>query len=835
MKRVLFTAVSIFFTFFALFSEAQQPQGQRMQGGNGGRMSMEGGFGTIKGTIIDETTNSPVEYANIIIYKQRDSSLVTGGITDTKGNFSIDKVPFGRYFVDFKFIGYKNYRLTGIIVSPRQPELTLETVKLKSTSESMEGIVVSGQKSMLQNNLDKLVINVDRSINVEGGTALDIMRNIPAVEVDVEGNVSVRGSSNLTILIDGRPSQITSLEELPANLVQSVELITNPSVRYDPDGLSGILNIVLIKKRTPGYHGMVSVNAGTGNKYSGTVNLNIRKGKFNYFANFDYRYFSTNGSGITERETMRNDTTYFLNQNSKDNRGGLSNNLRAGFDYFINSKNTLSFSTSGSIRKSTGDENLNSITFNEFFLPKDSSNSRTKSEDNSRGISSDYAINYKKTFDTPGKEFTTDVFFSNSHRSSDENLILMNNFTSASSYEKSVNDGLNYTLTFQSDFVTPIGNGGRLETGAKGIIRNQDADLVFQRRDLVTNPWVKDVNVSNHFVLKDQVYAGYAIYSNTIGPISYQGGIRVEEQFKKADQRTTDSVVNVSFFNIFPSAHIKWDINKVNAVQISYSRRVNRPSSRDLNPFIDREDTLNISYGNPWLEPEFTDAYEIGHTLALSTTNLSSTLFYRYRTNLIARYSESVDKYKSVSYPLNLNGGSTLGVEFILSQKINSWWRVNGSYSYYKAKIDDKSVNKSASESYSWNTKLSSSMSIGKNLELQLNGNYRSPVITGIGGGGGHGPMGGGGGSQGKTKEMYSLDLGVRYMVMNKKGTITLRVSDVFNTRNFITNSWADNQKTYSENFHESRIVFIGFSYRINDYKQRRDTKMEDMNMDTEN
>ena len=548
MRNNLFTLISISLVLCSLQLIAQRPEGQRMQGGaGGGRMPMEGGFGTLKGTIVDETTNLPVEYANIIIYKMRDSSMVTGGITDLKGNFSIDKVPFGRYYVDFKFIGYKNTRVEGVMINPRQPEVTMETVKLKSVSENIEGVTVTGQKSMLQNNLDKKVINVDRNINVEGGTALDIMRNIPSVEVDVEGNVSVRGSSNLTILVDGRPSQITSLEELPANIISSVELITNPSVRYDPDGLSGILNIVLVKKKTPGYHGMVSVNAGTGNKYSGTVNLNVRQGKFNYFGNFDYRYFSSNGSGILDRQTFGIDTTFFLDQNSKDDRDGLSNNLRAGVDYFINPKNTLSFTASGSIRNSSGSESNNNIQYSIPYDVKYDGNDDIYTKDKSKGTGTEFGLNYKKTFDTPGQELTADLFFSNGVRNSDEDLTTIDNIANSTFLQKTTNDGDNWSFTFQSDLVKPIGNGGRLETGIKGIIRKSDSNYILLEGD----PLVRNDIVSNHFVLGDQVYAGYAIYSNTIGTLSYQGGIRVEDQLKKADQRTTNDVVNASFFNVF--------------------------------------------------------------------------------------------------------------------------------------------------------------------------------------------------------------------------------------------------------------------------------------------
>ncbi len=832
MKRFLLLSISLF--LFTVLN-AQQSEGQRMMNGSGvGRGSMEGGFGILKGKIVDETSGQPIEYANIILYKQKDSSLVTGGITNTKGEFSIDKVPFGRYYVIAKFIGYTNYRVNGVMVTPRQTEVTLDAIKLKIASENIDEIVVTGQKSMLQTNLDKTVINVDRNINVEGGTALDIMRNIPAVEVDVEGNVSVRGSSNLTILIDGRPSQINSLDELPANLVQSVELITNPSVRYDPDGLSGILNIVLVKKKTPGYHGMVSVNAGTGNKYSGTANFNMRQGRMNYFANIDYRYFGSEGSSISNRVsqfiipfTGIKDTSYTF-QDSENSRGGLSTNLRGGFDFFINQKNTFSVTASGNIRNMSSDDDRITTKFLDLNAsPNEDYIRNTEGKTNSFG--GDIALNYKRTFDKQGQEFTTDLYFSKSNRESDNDYEQVNNLIDAPKFQKSFTGGDSYSITFQSDLVLPIGNGGRLETGIKGIYRNQDSDYIFDTLDIPNNLWNTNLNISNRFVLTDQIYAGYAIYSNTIGPLSYQAGLRVEDQIKKADQQTTDSVVNVSFFNLFPSAHIKWDINKANSVKVSYTRRVNRPSGMDLNPFINREDEQNLSQGNPWLEPEFTDAYEIAHFLNLSSTSLNSTFFYRNRTNLISRETKLIENTDTtITYPKNLTGGSTLGFEFILNQKITKWWKMNGSYSYFKAKINDNTINESASESKSWTAKLTSSFSIGKDFEVQINGNYRSPVITGIGGSGGH--RGGGGGSQGKSKEMYSVDLGLRYMVFNRKGTFTLRVSDIFNTRQFETDSWGTNFTSYQKNIHESRIVFIGFSYRINDYKQRRDTKMDEMN-----
>jgi len=834
MNKLLLVTASFLFFLGTSNLNAQQPNGQRtMQGG--GRMSMEGGFGKLKGTVVDESTNLPIEYANIIIYKMRDSSMVTGGITDMKGNFSIDKVPFGKYYIVFKFIGYKNTKVDGILVTPKQPEQSIGTIKLKSSTNDIAEVVVTGQKSMLQTNLDKKVINVDRNISAEGGTALDIMRSIPSVDVDVQGNVSLRGSSNLTILVDGKPSQIQSLDELPASIVQSVEVITNPSVRYDPDGMSGILNIVLKKKKTPGYHGMISLNAGTGNKYSGTVNLNIRQGKFNYFGNFDYRHFYSTGNDLSNYIS----STKTTNGTEKDSRDGLSNNFRGGIDYFINPKNTLSLAGSFNVRNFDGNEK--SINYLNGVLDYNQN-----TDDNNKMNGKEFTLITRKRFDTQGEEFTVDALFSGYNRNSDENV----NKNDSTKYVSNT-DGINNSFSIQSDFVKPIGNGGRLETGLKAIVRKQDADYSVLNFLYNTNDWQDTSNLSNKFILTDQIYAGYAIYSNTIGQISYQGGVRIEDQLKKIDQRTQNKTVNVSLFNLFPSAHIKWDINKTNALQVSYSKRVNRPSGRVLNPFVSIENFYYINYGNPYLKPEFTDSYEIGHSLNWEKTNINTTLFYRYTKDKITQITNKiqgqVDKPDTlISTYTNLASGSTTGLEVVVSQTFTKWFRANGSFSFFRAKLDaynysynyngiDTTIYYNSNQSNSWTAKVNASFTITKNLELQLNGNYRSPVISGISSGD-RGPGGGGGGNaQGKTKELYWLDLGLRYSFLSNKASLTLRVSDIFNTRRFKSTTYGIGYTSYSEMRQESQIVFLGFSYKINDYKQRRDNKMDDMSNDMDN
>ena len=266
--------------------------------------------GRLSGTVLIKNTDKPIEYAAITLHGLQDSSIITGTITNEDGIFILDKIPFGRYFAKISFIGYKTAVINNIAITPPKPEVVLGTVYLEPVAIDLSSVTVTGEKKALAYNLDKKVITIDNSVGTIGGTATDIMQTIPSVTVDIDGNVSLRGSSSVTLLVDSRPSQIISLDEIPASMVERVEVITNPSARYDPEGMSGIINIVLKKKRSPGYNGMLLVNAGTGGKYNGSINLNYRYNKFNLFANYDMRMGHRLGTGETIRESIRNDSTF---------------------------------------------------------------------------------------------------------------------------------------------------------------------------------------------------------------------------------------------------------------------------------------------------------------------------------------------------------------------------------------------------------------------------------------------------------------------------------------------------------------------------------------------
>lgn len=820
MNRRLSIMIALLFAATIVFS-----QGQGSKSGQG----MDPNFlGVIKGKVIDKIDNKPVEYASIAFYRMRDSSLLTGGITNEKGEFMIDKVPMGRYYAEIKFMGYNTLKVNNIAVNPKSAELMLGELLLNPASESLEAVTVTGQRQMLTHNLDKKVFTVDRDINAEGGSALEIIQNIPSLEVDMEGNVSLRGSQNVTILVDGRPSTFSSIEEIPASIIESVEVITNPSARYDPDGLSGIVNIVLKKKRQPGYHGMVMLTAGSGNKYNGTLNFNYRQNKFNFFTNASYRQFEMNGQTITDRFNTTNETpVQVLFQDQDFTRQGLFANFSGGVDYYINNSNTLTL---------TGGFNARNFDITNLTLTESIADDfyRRNLGENS-GSSYNVALNYKLNGKKQGQELTADAFFNGNNGLNDN---IMRQWTlveeQANQLDKTYSKSLGNTFTFQTDLVQPIGNGGRLETGIKSTIRIQDSD--YQLSNFNNDEWILNNLRSNNFVYNEQQYSAYAIYSNTFGngKFSYQGGLRVEQALTTANQKAnTDGPIDRTFLNWFPSAHIKWDINSKNSTQVAYSKRVSRPHIFVLNPFVDETDKFNLIMGNPMLNPEFTNSIELSYYYNLPKTRLSATVFNRQTTDIISRFVEPINPGSDTllhTYK-NIDKSNNLGIEGVFTQTITPWWRVNGSASYFNTKLYSTFLDARSSEGYSWSARATSTWSIGKNIEIQLNGNYRSPSIS-VGSGMMFWQSGGG---QGKTAEMYWLDLGARMNVLNKKGTITLRVSDIFNTMKFRSETWGNGFTSNIERTRESRVVFLGFSYKINEYKVRRDKKASDeMDMEME-
>lgn len=797
----------------------------RPAGGGSGRMPAAR-VGVLAGTVTDAQTGVSLEYVNIALYRKRDSSLVDGSITDAKGAFRIEKLPPGKFYAKLHFIGYPVRVIDSVFIRPDKPEVNLGTIKMHLSAAALSGVEITEKRSNLEFNLDKKVINVEQNIANSGGTAVDIMRTIPAVQVDIDGNVSMRGSSNVTILVDGRPSAIVSLDELPANMIERVELVTNPSARYDPEGTSGLINIVLKKQKTPGINGQVSANAGTGDKYMGSVNLNFRKNRFNIFTAYDFRKFSHNGTNFSQRTTTTNDTASILTQSGDNKRSGYFHNVRLGTDFFINPKNTLSLTTLVNWRNFSGIDSSSNLTER---LSKSTYFDRT-SESESKSKGAEATLSYKKTFDNRIQELTADVFYSYSEN--DNESFIEQYYPPAanpaawSDYQQTLSNTYRNALTAQSDYVHPLGSG-RLETGYKLSLSRNDMNYKYFKTDNPTAGWIIDQNKTNHYVYEEMLNSVYGIYSNMIGEkFTYQAGLRIEQANTQSNQITQDSLYDKSYFSLFPSLHLKYEAWKDHSFQISYSRRVNRPGPRVLNPFIDYSDPLNLSAGNPALNPEYINALELGYYAQIGKTTLNTNLFYRHTDDVIARIMTVKNDTSFTTYR-NQDKAYAYGAELIVTQQILKWWRVNANWSYFRTKFEGADLSSETKENDSWTFRTNSMMQIPKWFDVQVSFEYNAPVVytPSISG------FRGGGGTQGKREEQYSVDMGIKRDFFKGKGSLNIRIRDIFDSEVMKTTSYGENFISFQERKRDSRMVFVGFTYRFNDFKRRqeRERAMQDM------
>jgi len=786
--------------------------------------------GVITGIVIDETSGLPLEYSTVLVRRINDSSMVNGGITNNKGRYQINGIPWGKYFVVINYIGYKSYWIENVEVTKEKPIKMVGKSKIIASSQSLNEVNITAKREMIQTNLDKKVFNVDQILTTTGGSAIDVLQIIPSVQVDIDGNVSIRGSSNITILIDGRPSNMT-LEQIPAALIESIEVVTNPSARFDPDGMSGILNVILKKKKEHGFNGMVSANVGSGNldpywyfgKNSLNANLNYRYDKLNITASFDNRNMGNHFANTAERNIAQNSTQ--LLQNTNGNFNGQFQNYKLGADYFFDKNNSIAISASYG-RRVHANSFFSTNTTNQTELNNIVQNYEQLSKKSDLNGSFEFSGNYKKTFETKGKEWTVDMFYSNNN-GNDSDYVTKNNFISNyfsnpyTSYQKTNTKDSRNTFTAQTDFITPIGNGGRIETGVKFSNKTTVSDYKMFN-GVIEDSLTLDPS-QNNFEYNEILFAAYAIYSNTIWEkLKYQIGLRYEFAHTKSDLISQSKIFNKYYSNPFPSAHIRYEFSEANALQISYSRRVSRPSMRNLNPFIDYRDSLNLSQGNPYLNPEFVDSYEFSHYLILKGTSISTTAFLRNRSDIITRFTtlDSSNTRTMTSFA-NINKSTSYGLEFVVGQTITKWWKLTGTGSYYRILYSDLTLDNSLTDDYSWNMRLISQLTLGKVADVQITFNYRSPTLT-IGTMG----FGGSGIGQGQMKENYNIDLGSKINIIKDKLSATFRVSDIFSWWKMDATTTGEGFYSHTTRTRESRTIWFGLSYKFNDYKAKREKKI---------
>lgn len=820
---------------------------QNMPGGGQGRRfdpSMMQAAGKIYGSVVDAQTSEPIEYANVVVFKWRDSTVAYGIVTNDKGNFEINKMMPGRYFMKVSYIGYATKRFDSLFVMPNKLESNFGVVKLRPKNVNMNEVVVQGQRDALTANLDKKVYNVDQNMAQSGGTAVDVMQNVPSVSVDADGGVSVRGNANINVLVDGRPAALAGfsgsdvLAQIPASQIESIEIVTNPSAKYDPEGTGGIINIILKKKSNLGVNGTLMGNAGTKGRYNSSLNMNLRGENFNIFSSYDGRFFNMNGGGSTLRTSTfpspMGDVTSTLDQSSTSLNTMNNHSINLGADYYLAEREFVTLSTQfrfGSFKNNSFNGNLNLVGVNTVQSQFDRLTDGRR--DNSSG---NYTLSYKKTFENRAQELTADILYSQSSMTNDSKITQNYSYPNKStSLQKTLSDNTNKLWLLQSNYVQPLGGWGRLEGGLKSQIKDLTMVNDYLNWDPIAQTYGAGNQINNNYFYKEQVHALFGIFSNSLGSFTTQIGLRAEQVLVKGESFVTGQTYESSYFEVYPTVHLRYNFNELDEVQLSYSRRIDRPQNRQINPYEDRSDSLNIFKGNPNLRPQFHNALELGYTKTLGKSSVVTNVFYRQSTNLISTISTLLPNGVTYSTFENISKGQSYGVELIANSPVTDWMRLNGSFSYFNNSVDDLGTLGGTNSANSWTARMTSMMTVSEGLIVQMLFMYNSPTIqlsTGsvgyTGGGRGGGDMGGGGGmffggssAQTKMKEMYSMDLMVRKDLMDGRLSVTMRISDLFNTRKFNTETTGLNYYMINNRTFDSRILNIGISYRLVDTKGR--------------
>lgn len=767
----------------------------------------------ISGEVIDSATNKPLEFATVRLFSALDSTVKKGIYTDEKGWFQLENIAIGDYYIKVSFTGYKTKSISPVRVNG-QPNNIIGQIELGIDGiQNLKEVTVSAQLDVLRAGIDKKVYNIDQDLSSKGGTAEGVLNNVPSVTVDQDGNIALRGDGNVTILIDGRPSTLTGgkassfLASIPASSIERVEIVTNPSAKYDPDGTSGIINIVLKKNKLKGFNGQIAATMATGHDDNFSTALSYRNQAVNVFGSyaFDYNRGFRNNFGYIE-QTYDADSLVRLNQDRKGTDFKYGHNARLGLDWTINPQNNFSISTSGQLgyRERTGDQ-INQRTIGGDLL-WDSWNRTSSDPINNQNI--DGSLNFTHVLKKERGKWSIDAGTSFSERTENgeyqqDYSLYHNGLTLPDfSFQKLFSNSNSNVTTAQFDleYLFPKINA-RLETGVKTIYRNEELIASSERLDNGSGTFINDTLANYNFNYFENVNSVYGVFGQQLKKWKYQVGVRAEYAIQ--DPSLTNDATNYSktYMNLFPSGHVRYQLKPKSEMSVSYSRRINRASSDQLNPFTNYSDPYNLRRGNPDLRPEFIDSYDLGYSWESNLINITTSVYYRKTKGVIQRIKYFYPNNTAAQTFDNVDQSQTGGLEFITTIKPYKWWRntlsLNGNYTDISSNSSVLGFNNSG---YNWSAKLVMSFEFWKKTAtVQVNGNYSSPRIT----------------AQGRVIPWRSVDISAEKLVFNKKLSVGMRLSDVFNTKGF--HYFLDQESVFQESEFKwlTRRLYVTVSYKF--------------------
>ena len=772
---------------------------------------------SVKGRVIEKNTKQPLEYATIVLTNIK-TKQVSGGITDTKGLFNISLAQ-GNYTIKAEFIGFETKNLgTHNLISNKD----LGTIYLSEDSESLDEVEVIAEKSTVEIRLDKKIYNVGKDMTVKGGTASDVLDNVPSVNVDAEGAVSLRGSENVRILIDGKPSALVgltgtdALRNLPADAIEKVEVITSPSARYDAEGTAGILNIILRKGKITGFNGSINTTIGNPDLIRIAPNLNYRTKKINLFTNLGYSYRKGPGNSQSKFSYLTNGTLDSTQiEDRVFDRKNKNFNASIGLEYYINKNSSI---TGNFIyRKSNGDDIATNIT--ERFLMNDSSQNlfnenriETESED---GINKQYSINYTNNFDGNGKKLTIDLQYGDNDETEISPVTTNGVLTEDNSQVTQSTDKL-----LQIDYVLPIGKNSQFEIGHKTTLEDLFSD--FKVNILDPNNLFDPSNAIN---FKQNIYAFYTQYGSKINKFSYLLGLRTEITDIDLDVLTTNQTSDKNFTEWFPTINLGYELNDNDNISLGYSRRLRRPRFWFLNPFETRSSATNIFRGNPDLIPTFTSSFDLGYNTKVRKLNLGASIYYQNSTNIIQPVSINEIRNGApvqVRQPTNLDSEDRYGFEFTSNYNVSKKVKLSGSFNYFRFNTDafdytytsqdgsQQTISLREVNESSWSARFNTRITLPGKIEWQTRLNYRGPQIN----------------AQSDRSEIFVANLAFSKDLFKEKASLVLNVNDLFNSRKRESTTYfgeRDNPRIVSNGEFQwrERQISLAFTYRFNQKKKR--------------
>lgn len=764
--------------------------------------------GVISGKVIDAQTGKPVEYATVVVFSIQEANKVNGAVTDKEGNFEISEIKPGSYFVEVSFIGYEKKRIKDINLNKSSPEALLGEIQINPSAVNVGNVVVEGQRVPFTYQVDKKVINVDQLPMASSGTAVDVLENVPSVSVDIDGNVSLRGSGSFTVLIDGRPTMMDPqdlLQQIPASSIENIEIITNPSVKYDPEGVAGIINLVLKKNKNLGLSGVANLNAGLKDKYGSDFLFEYKAPLFSSVFGLDYRKRTMTETGREEKRYDYQGSSSFINSISEGRMGRNGYGIRGNINFNLGETDILGF---GGRYHNREMNRGSSADYSEISLQLPLGLSYiNKNESKRTGNSYSLSMNYQHKFETKGHELTADLSYE-SEDGDDYSLSELIRNQTITEGKKTTEGGPGGEFNTKIDYTLPTGTDSKFESGIEGQTEFQEES---------TGYFEFSSNASDYFLMpqysfstksRNDEYSVYSVFSSMIGNFGYQAGARGEYTYRKIRIPSKLSEFTVDRFDYFPTLHFSYKLNSGEQFIASYTKRIHRPHNWELEPFDTWVDANTVHRGNPSLQPELIDSYEFGFQTLLGLVSFSSELYYRVNNNKIESLrSVYADNVTLESFD-NIGSDYSLGTELMASFDLFKFWNVDLTGNLYDYRLKTNFNGQSnTKKSFNWRSRMSNSLKVGSILQLQLNAEYRGPTVS----------------LQGRTEDSFSLDLAVKKELLERQLTLTLQVRDMLSTARYQSVTEATGLYSFSKRNRESPMLMLNLKYSINNFKQQRD------------